>query len=253
MSLENKVALITGASSGIGKAISLKLSKEGARVALLDKNDPKKIENEIKEAGGNAYSLIANLRRSKEVRQAINRTIKHYKGLDILINNAGLGIFKEAEKLSIKEWDEQLNVMLRGAYLTTKLVLPHMYKKEDGHIVVISSLWAKQGSALCTAYTAAKYGLRGYTDSLREEARKHNVKVTNIMPGTVDTHFFDKTDWEHDFSKTLQPEDVANFVADILKYSGNVVVEEAVLRSIHPDIGGIYSRKISRPDPEDKK
>lgn len=236
MKLAGKVALVTGASSGIGREISLRLAREGAVVALLARSK-KKLENlkkEIEEGGGKAIVASADLRNEREVEEAVNGVVSN-NGIHILVNNAGLGKFKEVQEMSIEEWDMQVEVMLRGTFLTTKFTLPHMYGKRRGHIINISSKWALERSAMAAGYTASKFGIRGFTLSLREEARKHNVKVTNVMPGTVETPFFEKTEWEHDFTKALQPEDIAKLIADILKYPDRMVVEEVLLEAIDPD------------------
>ncbi|MBW2995386.1 SDR family NAD(P)-dependent oxidoreductase [Candidatus Woesearchaeota archaeon] len=237
MELKGKVALVTGASSGIGKAIAEKLCREGVKVALLSEkpDELEKVAEEIRNNGGDAFAAPAGLTKQEEVKAAVDKVLEHYKGVDILVNNAGLGMFKNIEDLTVEEWDLHINVMLRGHFLVTKYLLPQLYEKKAGHIIFLSSLWAKKFCAKCSAYTAAKFGIRGFVQSLREEARPHNVKVTNVMPGTVKSPFFDKAEWTTDLSKALETEDVANLISDLLKYPDRAVVEEVILQAIQPD------------------
>lgn len=237
MELEGKVALVTGANSGLGKAISLALAQKRVCVGLLARTEAKleEVKKEIESFGGRAISAPADVTDEQQTQQAIERLTQESNGLAILVNNAGLGIFKTIEKMSLEEWDKHINVMLRGAFIVTHHALPHLFKRERGHVVNISSLWAKRFCGTCSAYTAAKFGVRGFTQSLREECRSKNVKVTNIMPGTVNTPFFEKTDWETDLSNALMPEDIANSIVSVLELPDRAVVEELVLQSIQPD------------------
>ncbi len=238
MNLNNKVAVITGASSGIGQAIALKLGKEGVNTVLLARSEDKlrSVASEIEKLGSSALPLKTDITDENNVRESIEHTLLEFKRLDILVNNAGLGIFKNTEEMGSDEWREQLSVMLDGTFFTCKYSLPHMYRQKQGHVIAISSLWAKKGCKGCTAYTAAKFGTRGFMESLRIEARQHNVKVTNIMPGTVDTPFFQKADYsvEQDMSGVLKAEDVAETVLYALKLPERAVCEEVVLQALHP-------------------
>lgn len=237
MELKGTTALVTGASSGLGRAISVALADKGACVGLLARSEDKlaEVKGEIESSGGRAVALPADVTKPDEIADAVERLVRGVDGLDILVNNAGLGIFKPVAEMSIEEWDKHINVMLRGAFVVTHASLPHMFERERGHIVNISSLWAKRFCATCAAYTAAKFGVRGFSDSLREECRCHNVKVTNVMPGTVDTPFFDKSNWQADLSHALLPEDVGSVIVGLLEMPDRAVVEEVVLQAIQPD------------------
>ena len=237
MDLQNKVAIVTGGNSGLGRAISKVLAAEGAEVALLARDEEKlnAVRDEIEAEGGSAIPVSADLTEPQAVEGAINGIAEQCGRIDVVVNNAGLGIFKTVEEMDLEEWDLQLDVMLRGAFLVTKHAFPHIYEQERGHLVMISSLWARRFCAKCSGYTAAKFGVRGLAQSLREDARPHNVKVTNVMPGTVDTPFFHKTDWETDLSHALQPEDVASTVLHALQLPDRAAIEEVVLQAIMPD------------------
>lgn len=237
MELQEKSAIVSGASSGLGRAISIALADEGVKVGLLARSEDKlaQVKGEIENSGGTAVILPADVSDPGAVEKAVDSAISEWGAIDILVNNAGLGIFKTVEEMSIEEWDRHINVMLRGAFLLTRQCLPHIYKGELGHIFFISSLWAKRFCAKCSGYTAAKFGVRGFAQSLREEARSHNVKVTNIMPGTVDTPFFEKADWETDLSQALQPEDIALTLVNALRMPDRASIEEIEIQAIKPD------------------
>jgi NADP-dependent 3-hydroxy acid dehydrogenase YdfG len=239
MELKGKSALITGASSGLGRAIAIELGKEGAKVAVLARRQEQLAETAglVDQAGGTGLAIPTDVTDPEQVSAAVERAAGELDGLDILVNNAGLGIFKRVEEMSIEEWDRQINVMIRGAFLVSHYALPHLYRREAGHVINVSSLWAIRFCPTCAAYTAAKFGVRGFTQSLREEAREHNVRVTNIMPGTVATEFFDKSNWSTDTSAALRDEDIAATALFALKLPDHAVMEEVTLQAIHPPGG----------------
>lgn len=237
MDIAGKTGVVSGASSGLGRAISSVLAARGVKVGLLARSKDKleALRAELEKAGGTAVSVPADVSDPDAVKHAVDAVASKWDGIDILVNNAGLGIFKPIDEMSVDEWDKHINVMLRGAFLLTKHCLPHLYRQQRSHVFMISSLWAKRFCATCSAYTAAKFGVRGLAQSLREEVRQYNVKVTNIMPGTVETPFFEKAGWETDLSRALQPEDVAAIVLQALSLPDRAVIEEIVLQSIRPD------------------
>lgn len=237
MNLEGKTALVTGASSGIGKAVSMAMAAEGVSVGLLARSEDKleKTRQEIEQKGGRALPVSADVSDPERVKNAVEKTVDEFGSLHIVASIAGLGIFKNVEEMSVDEWDTHINVMLRGSFLVAKYSLPHIYQQKSGHVLAVTSLWAKRFCAKCSGYTGAKFGVRGLLQSVREEARSHNVKVTNIMPGTVDTPFFEKTDWETDLTRALWPEDVAQTAVFALKLPDRAVVEEIQLQAIQPD------------------
>lgn len=237
MDLKGKTALVTGASSGIGRQVSIAIGREGANVALLARSEDKlkETKKQVEDAGGCAVVVPADVTEPEQVQKAVEKTAATFDGLHIVANIAGLGIFKNLEDMSVEEWDKHIDVMLRGAFLVIKYSLPHIYQQERGHVVAVTSMWAKRFCAKCSGYTGAKFGVRGLMQSLREEARPHNVKVTNIMPGTVDTPFFDKADWDANLKCALQPQDVADTIVFALQLPDRAVVEELSLQAIQPD------------------
>lgn len=238
MDLKGKVAVVTGGNSGIGKALSLRLAEAGVKVALFARNEERllSVKRSIEESGGEAFAVKTDVSDENNVKESIERTVQNLQRIDILVSNAGLGIFKQVDKMSFDEWKKQLTVMLDGAFLMSRYALPHIYKQKQGHVFAITSLWAKRFCAECAGYTASKFGIRGFLQSLREEARGHNVKVTNIMPGTEDTPFFDKTDYaeDADLSKALQADDIAETVLYALRLPDRAVAEEIVLQALKP-------------------
>lgn len=234
--LEGRVAVVTGSNSGIGLAIARNLSRQKVKVALVARRRVKLEEAKalLESEGGEAEIFAADITCADEVEKMAGDIYRHFGRVDILVNNAGLGIFKNVEDLEISEWKKVIDVVLNGTFYCTHYLLPYIYQNKTGHVVNITSLWAKKDCPTCSAYTAAKHGQKGFTESLREEARKYNVKVTNIMPGTVDSPFFSRVKWDHDFSRALQPEDVAQMVLHVLQYPERAVVEEVILQAINP-------------------
>lgn len=192
MRFENKVALVTGGGSGIGRATCLQLAREGAKVAVVD------IEREaglgvvqaIIDEGGEATYLHADVAKSADVQGAINRLIEMWGRLDVLINNAGTMRFAPVVALDEDDWDRVLSVNLRAAFLFCKYGLPHMKTadgRKGGSIVNISSVHAQATTRNVAAYAASKGGLEAFTRALSIEAESMNVRVNAIAPGAVDT------------------------------------------------------------------
>jgi len=237
MDLKGKTALVTGASSGIGRAVSIAIGSQGASVGLLARSEDEleETKKQVEDAGGSAAVIPTDVTEPEQVREGVEQTAATLGGIHIVANIAGLGIFKNLEDMSVDEWDKHIDVMLRGAFLVTKYSLPHIYEQERGHVLAVTSMWAKRFCAKCTGYTGAKFGVRGLMQSLREEARPHNVKVTNIMPGTVDTPFFDKANWDANLKCALYPKDVADTIVFALQLPDRAVIEELSLQAIQPD------------------
>jgi NADP-dependent 3-hydroxy acid dehydrogenase YdfG len=236
MNLTRANVLLTGASSGIGRATAVALGKASARVALLARRRDRlqEVAEEIRVAGGEALPVPTDVTNANQMHSAVTAARSRLGELDAAVLAAGIGVFKPFPQLTHAEWQQQIDVLLTGVYLSVRSVLPNMLERGRGHIVVVSSRFAREGSEQSTAYCAAKFGVRGFLDSLRHEVRHKGIKVSNIMPGTVQTELFDE-DWEVDFSKVLQPLDVAETVLDVLRKPGRCVVEEVVVQSLeHP-------------------
>ena len=189
LSLENRVAIITGAASGIGRGIALRLSEMGAFVAALDINEPegKKIVSEIEAKGGTAAFLRCDIRSAADCRSAVDHTVQRWSHIDILCNCAGIAIRKDVVELTEEEWDRALDITLKGIYLLSREVLPHMIRSGGGNIINIGSGWSLKGGPRAAAYCAAKAGVLNLTRAMAIDHGRHNIRVNCVCPGDIDT------------------------------------------------------------------
>ncbi|MEE9143296.1 MAG: SDR family oxidoreductase, partial [Candidatus Binatia bacterium] len=218
--LAGKVAIVTGAGRGIGKAISLLLSRSGCRVVLASRNESrlKSIWEEIRSQGGEALVVPTDLSRDADMERLVERTLQEWGSIDYLVNNAGWGKKAPVVKAKVEDWDRTFQVNLRAPMILSQLVLPTLIAKGEGAIINIGSISGKMGQANSAAYSASKFGLIGFTQSLYEEVREHGIKVTVILPGFVDTELIPPTN-KLDRSKMISPEDVAQAVLFVLTSS----------------------------------
>jgi 3-oxoacyl-[acyl-carrier protein] reductase len=236
-SLKNKVALVTGASKGIGKAIALALVAEGAKVGLIARSEPDlaKLAAEIAANGGKASYAAADISDMASVEAAVNSITKELGNIDILINNAGTGKFGKFLELEPEEWERQIKVNLFGVYYATRAVLPQMIERKSGDIVNISSTAGKSGSALTSAYSASKFGVFGLSESLMQEVRKQNIRVTALAPSTIVTDLaYSANLITGDPERVMHPEDFAELVIAQLKLNRRMLVKEASIFSTNP-------------------
>jgi 3-oxoacyl-[acyl-carrier protein] reductase len=226
-----KVAIVTGAGRGIGKAISLLLGRSGSRVVLAARSASQldQVKAEIESQGGEAMAAVTDLTRDEETEGLVARVLDEWGSIDYLINNAGWGRHAPVVKAKIEEWDRTLQVNLRAAMILTKLVLPKLIEKRAGAIVNIASIAAKTGQANTAAYTASKFGLLGFSQSLYDEVREYGIKVSAILPGFVDTPLIPATA-KMDRSKMIRPEDVAEAVLFVLRSSETCCPVEITIR-----------------------
>ena len=189
LSLEGKVAVVTGAASGIGRGISLRLAEMGASVALLDIDDIKGREAlvEVEAHGGPGTFLNCDVRSPAECGRAVETVIKEWRNIDILCNCAGVAIRKDIVDLSEEEWDFALDVTLKGIYVLSRNVVPHMIRNGGGSIVNIGSGWSLKAGPRAASYCAAKGGAVNLTRAMAIDHGKHNVRVNCVCPGDVDT------------------------------------------------------------------
>lgn len=236
-SLQNKTAIITGAGKGIGKAIAFALAAEGVKVGLIARTakDLEAVAAEIKSTGGTVEYTTADISNMNQVNAAFAKLTNTLGPIDILVNNAGIGAFANFMDLEPSAWENVIRVNLFGVYYATRAVLPSMIERKTGDIVNISSTAGQRGAAVTSAYSASKFALIGLSESLMQEVRKHNIRVTCLTPSTVATDMAKElklTDGNPD--KVMQPEDFAELIIAQLKLNRRVFVKEAGLWSTNP-------------------
>ena len=206
---------VTGGGRGIGRAIALRFAREGAQVAVAARSSPEldAVVEEIDAAGGKGLAAQMNLRDHGSIEAAVFRAGDFFGGrMDLLVNNAGVFAVQDLADIDPPEWERMLEVNLTGPFLVTRECLPQLQESERGQIVNIASSAARKGFAGNTAYCASKYGLRGFSDALREELRPQGLRVSTVYPGQTDTTIFDGVPGDWDRSKMDRPEDVAEVV-----------------------------------------
>lgn len=235
--LKNKNALITGAGKGIGKAIALALAKEGVNVILISRTqlDVDQLAIKIENFGVKSIALSADVSDINSINAAVEKALAEFKTIDILINNAGIASFGNFLELEPTEWEKIIQVNLMGTYYTTRAVLPNMIERQTGDIINISSTAGLNGNALTSAYSASKFAVLGLTDSLMQEMRKHNIRVTALTPSTVATDMakdLNLTDGNPE--KVMQSEDIAELIIAQLKLNRRVFIKNSSIWSTNP-------------------
>lgn len=195
MRLKNKVAIVTGAASGIGKEIALTYAKEGAKVAIADLNLPqaKLAADEINAQGGVAIGIGMDVTQEDQVNEGVEAVVHRFGGVDVLVSNAGMQIINSVDTLAYADWKKIVAIHLDGAFLTTKAVLKHMYASgQGGSILYMGSVHSKEASVLKAPYVTAKHGLLGLCKVVAKEGAAHKVRANVICPGFVRTPLVDK-------------------------------------------------------------
>ena len=236
--LKGKIALITGGSRGIGKAIALALAEEGVNVAITGRNEEKlkAVVQEIEQKGVKSVYAVFDITSKTEVYGALEKLQKDFGKIDVLVNNAGIAAFGGILEMEDEKWEEIVKTNLFGAYYVIKAVVPSMVERKTGDIINISSTAGLKGNAMTSAYSASKFGLIGMSESMMLELRKQNIRVTTLMPSTIASDMSKEvlkiTDGNPE--KVLQPEDFAELVVDLLKLNKRAMLANASLWSTNP-------------------
>ncbi|HWO96785.1 MAG TPA: 3-ketoacyl-ACP reductase [Bacillus sp. (in: firmicutes)] len=236
-SLQGKVALITGAGKGIGRAAAIALAKEGVSVGLIarSENDLKKVKEEVEALGVKAAYATADVSVMEEVDKAVEILKGELGSTDILINNAGIAKFGKFLELDPQDWKKIIDVNLMGVYYVTRAVLPQMIERNSGDIINISSTAGQKGAPVTSAYSASKFGVLGLTESLALEVRKHNIRVSALTPSTVATDLaIEQNLTDGNPEKVMQPEDLAEFMIAQLKLHPRIFIKSAGMWSTNP-------------------
>ncbi|MGM8361354.1 3-ketoacyl-ACP reductase [Flavobacterium sp. ARAG 55.4] len=235
--LKNKNALITGAGKGIGKAIAIALAKEGVNLILVARTQSEidAVAQQVQTFGVKALALTADVSNMDSVNTAVEKALTEFETIDILINNAGIAAFGKFLDLEPTEWERIIQVNVMGIYYVTRAVVPNMIERQTGDIINISSTAGLAGNALTSAYSASKFAVLGLTDSLMQEMRKHNIRVSALTPSTVATDMakdLNLTDGNPE--KVMQSEDMAELIVAQLKLNRRVFIKNSSIWSTNP-------------------
>jgi NAD(P)-dependent dehydrogenase (short-subunit alcohol dehydrogenase family) len=235
MNLKNKNAIVTGGTKGIGRAIAEALLAEGISVCLSARNQTE-IDAAVSQLGGNESRVIGfacDVRDYDQVKRLVEHAEKELGGLDILINNAGIGMFETVAETAPEDFRAVLETNLFGVFYCCHEAIPAMKKRGGGYIINISSLAGANPHPRMAAYNASKFGLNGFSEALMQEVRHDNIKVSYIMPGSVNTEFggdspSDEKSWQ------LTPQDIARVVVDLLKHDDRALPSRIEIRPSKP-------------------
>lgn len=224
-------AFVTGASKGIGYEVARALAVAGYAVTITSR-DEAEISEAARKIGGTARGVVCDVRDPEALVQAVNGHVEAFGGLDVLFVNAGVGKFDNVADMSIQDWQAVIDTNLSGAFYTIKAGIPAL-KKRGGYIFTLSSLAGKNPFAGGAAYNASKFGLNGLSEVLTLDLRAHDIKVTQIMPGSVATHFAGHTPSDADAWK-IQPEDIAQLTVGLLNMPARTLPSKVEVRPSKP-------------------
>jgi 3-oxoacyl-[acyl-carrier protein] reductase len=236
MKLENKVAVITGAGKGIGRATASLFLNEGARVVLNSrtKKDLDSFLKEHQQFKKNIVCVLGDISKQAVINRVIYDTISKFNHVDILINNAGFGIFADLVNSTTKEFDDQFNTNVRALYILTRDFLPYMITRKSGMIINIASIAGKNGVPGGAIYSATKHAVMGLSRSLLFEVRKYNIRVVAICPGSINTKFHSDGSSGLKKESMLRAKDIAETCLYAATLPSNATVNEIELRPANP-------------------
>jgi NADP-dependent 3-hydroxy acid dehydrogenase YdfG len=234
MNLDSKIAIVTGASSGIGEEFSRMLVHNGCRVYGLARSKDK-LHSLQSELGEHFHPVEMDITKPDDLEDWVDRTFKRSHEPDILINNAGVMLSSNVEDLSLEEWHTMINVNLNGVFYLTRLIVPYMKNNEKVcHIINIASIAGLLGNPTISGYNATKFGLRGFSESLFKELRYDGIKVTALFPGSINTDLFEKIDGIENHPNMMKTTDISNTVKFLLETDDNYLINEITMRPLNP-------------------
>jgi 3-oxoacyl-[acyl-carrier protein] reductase len=234
MNLENKIAVVTGGTKGIGRAIAEELLKADAKVFVCARNreELKRAVAEMSELG-QIEGELCDMRSFEQVKMMIDEAERKFGGVDVLVNNAGIGIFKSVEELTPEEFQAVLETNLFGVFYACHAAIPLMKRRGGGYIINISSLAGANAHPRMSAYNASKFGLNGFSEALMQEVRHDNIKVSYIMPGSVNTEFGGES-VSPEKAWQLQPSDISQVVLNLLQMDERALPSRVEIRPSRP-------------------
>ena len=228
------VAIVTGGSKGIGLAIAKALADRGMQVVISARNDAE-LKHAVRELGGEgkAHAVRADVRNPADAERLVHQAVERFGGLDVLVNNAGVGKFANVADMTLDEWQQVIDTNLSGVFYCCHAAIPEIKKRGGGYIVNISSLAGKNAFSGAAAYCASKAGLNAFSEALMQEVRYDNIRVSYVMPGSVSTSFGfgGEADWK------LAPADVAEVVVDLVTLDSRALASRVELRPSRPRKG----------------
>lgn len=234
MEIKGKIAVVTGASSGIGAEFCQNLVTHGATVYGLarSKNRLKDLQQEL---GDRFIPVKMDVTEYGSIESWVNKTFSSDHRPDILINNAGLGLFGPVDDLPMKDWQTMIDVNLNGVFYLTRTIVPLMKASDThSHIINIASIAGLLGNPNLSGYNATKFAVRGFSESLFKELRYDKIKVSCMFPGSIATSFFDNADGMDTHPNMMQPQDVADTLMHLLKTPDNMLINEITMRPLNP-------------------
>ncbi|HHS9966659.1 TPA: SDR family oxidoreductase [Raoultella ornithinolytica] len=244
--IKDKVIIITGASSGMGEAAARHLAKKGAKVVLAARRSSRidALAKEINEQGGTAMSIATDVTREDDVKKLVDTTVSQWGCIDVLINNAGVMPLSPLDQIKVSEWNQMIDVNLRGVLHGIAAALPYMKAQKSGHIINTASIAGHLVFPASAVYSATKYAVRALTEGLRKETCAYNVRATIISPGSVSTelleHISDKdvqaVNQEYVGKVGVPPETYARMVAFAISEPEDVGINEIIFRPTAQDL-----------------
>ena len=233
--MNKKVAYITGGTKGIGFGIAQVLLKNGIRVAVSGRKqeDAEEAARILSEDDTKVFGIASDVKNFEDEKAAVSEIIKKFGRLDYVIANAGLGVFKPVDELSLEDWNDMIDTNLKGVFHTLKAAIPSL-KNTEGYFISIASLAGTNFFENGSGYNASKFGVVGFTQAAMIDLRKYNIKVSTIMPGSVSTNFNGNEPSEKDAWK-IQPEDLGELVLDIFKMNPRTLPSKIEIRPSKPN------------------